>query len=79
MYLTFAAGLVIAVVALATVVVEQSQNASDRIDAYVTNEDGQTGSTAAERDIDRLQLWLDDHRLGRIRDRGAGAPVRHVT
>jgi predicted PurR-regulated permease PerM len=66
-YLTFAAGLVIAVVALATVVVEQSQSASDRIDAYVTNEDGRTGSTAAERDIDRLQAWLDDHRLGRIR------------
>lgn len=66
-YLTFAAGLVIAVVALATVVVEQSQSASDRIDAYVTNEDGQTGDTAAERDVDRLQVWLDDNRLGRIR------------
>jgi predicted PurR-regulated permease PerM len=66
-YLTFAAGLVIAVVALATVVVDQSQSASDRIDAYVTNEDGRTGNTAAERDIDRLQAWLDDHRLGRIR------------
>ncbi len=66
-YLTFAAGVVIAVVALATIVVEQSQDASDRIDTYVTNEDGQTGETAAERDIDRLQVWLDDHRLGRIR------------
>ena len=66
LYLTFAAGLVIAVVALATVVVEQSQSASDRIDAYVTNADGQTGNTAAERDVDRLQVWLDDHRLGRI-------------
>jgi predicted PurR-regulated permease PerM len=66
-YLTFAAGLVIAVVALATVVVEQSQSASDRIDTYVTEEDGQTGNTAAERDVDRLQAWLDDHRLGRIR------------
>src|SRR6187397_1927445 len=66
-YLTFAAGVVIAVVALATVVVEQSQSASDRIDAYVTNEDGRTGNTEAERDVDRLQVWLDDHRLGRIR------------
>jgi predicted PurR-regulated permease PerM len=66
-YLTFAAGVVIAVVALATVVVEQSQSASDRIDTYVTSEDGQTGETEAERDIDRLQVWLDDHRLGRIR------------
>ena len=65
-YLTFAAALVIGVVALATVVVDQSQSASDRIDAYLTNEDGQTGETGAERDLDRLQMWLDEHRLGRI-------------
>jgi predicted PurR-regulated permease PerM len=65
-YLTFAAGVVIAMVVLATIVVDQSQSASDRIDAYVTDEDGQTRDTAAERDLDRLQLWLDDHGLGRI-------------
>ena len=66
-YLTFAACLVIAVVVLATIVVDQSRSASERIDAYVTNEDGRTGETAAERDLDRLQVWLDDNRLGRIR------------
>ena len=65
-YLTFAAGLVVAAVALATVVVDQTQSASDRIDAYVTNENGRTGETGAERDLDRLQIWLDEHRLGRI-------------
>jgi predicted PurR-regulated permease PerM len=65
-YLTFAAGIVIAVVMLATIVVDQSRSASDRIDAYVTDEDGRTGDTAAERDLDRLQVWLDDHGLGRI-------------
>jgi predicted PurR-regulated permease PerM len=65
-YLTFAAWLVIAVVVLATIVMDQSQSASDRIDAYVTNEDGRTGDTAAERDLDRLQAWLDDNGLGRI-------------
>jgi predicted PurR-regulated permease PerM len=66
-YLTFAAALVIAVLALATVIVDQSQEASERIDDYLTNENGQTGETGAERDLDRLQMWLDDHRLGRIR------------
>jgi predicted PurR-regulated permease PerM len=65
-YLTFAAGIVIAMVVLATIVVDQSRSASDRIDAYVTDEDGRTGETAAERDLDRLQLWLDDNGLGRI-------------
>jgi predicted PurR-regulated permease PerM len=65
-YLTFAAVLVIAVVSLATIVVDQGQTASDRIDAYLTNENGRTGETGAERDVDRLQLWLDTHRLGRI-------------
>jgi predicted PurR-regulated permease PerM len=66
-YLTFAAWLVIAVVVLATIVMDQSRSASDRIDAYVTNEDGRTGDTGAERDLDRLQAWLDDNGLGRIR------------
>jgi predicted PurR-regulated permease PerM len=66
-YLTFAAWLVIAVVVLATIVMDQSRSASDRIDAYVTTEDGRTGDTGAERDLDRLQAWLDDNGLGRIR------------
>jgi predicted PurR-regulated permease PerM len=65
-YLAFTAALVIGVLALATVVVDQSRSASDRIDAYLTNEDGRTGETGAEADLDRLQMWLDEHRLGRI-------------
>jgi len=65
-YLSFAAVLVVAVVSLSTIVVDQTQSASDRIDAYVTNEDGRTGNTGAEHDLDRLQMWLDTHRLGRV-------------
>jgi predicted PurR-regulated permease PerM len=65
-YLTFAAALVIAVVGLATVVLDQTETASNRVDDYLTVENGQTGTTGAERDVDRLQLWLDTHRLGRI-------------
>jgi len=56
-------------VGLVAVVVDQGRSASDRIDAYVTEESGQTGDTGAEMDVDRLQLWLDDHRLGRIQIR----------
>src|SRR5688500_7740792 len=66
MYLTIAAGIVIAMVVMATIVVDQTRSASDRIAAYVTAEDGRTGETAAERDLDRLQFWLDDNGLGRI-------------
>ena len=59
-YLTFAAAVVVIVVALATVVVDQARSAADRIDNYVTEEDGRTSLTGAERDLDRLDAWLAD-------------------
>lgn len=65
-YLSFAAALVVAVIAIGAVVVDQSREAADRIDTYLTVERGQTGQTDAERDVDRLQVWLDDHGLERI-------------
>jgi predicted PurR-regulated permease PerM len=71
-YLSFATILVVAVVGVATVVVDQTRSASDRIDTYFTKEDGQTRETEAERDVDRFQLWLDTHRLGRIQVRQQG-------
>jgi predicted PurR-regulated permease PerM len=71
-YLTFAALIVMAIVALATVVVDQTSSASDRIDAYFTEERGQPPETEAERDIDQLQAWLDSHRLSRIQIREQG-------
>ena len=70
-YMSFAAVVAMAVVALGTVVVNETQSASDRIDAYFTNESGR-GETGAERDLDRFQLWLDDHRLERVRVREQG-------
>jgi predicted PurR-regulated permease PerM len=60
-YLVFAAAVVVIVVALVTIVVDQTRSAADRIDTYVTEEDGRTGLTGAERDADRLQAWLADH------------------
>jgi predicted PurR-regulated permease PerM len=71
-YLSFAAALVAAVIALGAVVVDQSREAADRIDTYLTVESGQTGETDAERDVDRLQAWLDDHGLERIQIREQG-------
>ena len=67
-YTAFAAAVVVTVVAIVTVVVDQSRSAAERVDAYVTEEDGRS-QTAAERDVDRLQAWLDDHGLERIRVR----------
>jgi predicted PurR-regulated permease PerM len=71
-YLSFAAAVGLAVVALATVVVNQTRSSADRVDAYFTNEHGQRHQTDAERDLDRLQLWLDRHHLKRIQIRKQG-------
>lgn len=71
-FLSFATALVVGVIAIGIVVVEQSQEAADRIDAYLTVEDGRTGRTGAEQDVDRLQSWLDDHGLQRIEVREQG-------
>src|SRR5437867_4014247 len=71
-YLSFAAAVGLAVVALATVVVNQTRSSADRVDAYFTNEHGQRDQTDAERDLDRLQVWLDRHHLKRVRIRKQG-------
>jgi predicted PurR-regulated permease PerM len=65
-YLAFAAVVAVGVVALAAVLVDRTTSAVDRVDAYVTNEDGQTGRTGAENDLDRFQGWLDGHGLERV-------------
>jgi predicted PurR-regulated permease PerM len=36
------------------------------VDSYFTDVNGRTHKVAADRDIDRLQRWLDTHRLGSI-------------
>jgi predicted PurR-regulated permease PerM len=64
-YLSFAALIAGAAFGIGTVVVDQTRSASHRIDDYFTIENGQ-GETGAEQDIDRLQLWLNDHGLGGI-------------
>jgi predicted PurR-regulated permease PerM len=71
-YLSFLAALVVAIFALAAVVVDQTKTAANRFNDYFTVRDGRTGQVAADRDVDRLQRWLNEHRLRsiKIRERG---------
>jgi putative heme transporter len=71
-YLTFAAVVALVGIALATVVVNQTKSASDRVDTYFTVDRGQPPRTDAERDVDRLQSWLDTHGLERVQIRKQG-------
>jgi predicted PurR-regulated permease PerM len=66
-YLAFAAAVAFAIVALATVVVQQTRHASHRIDTYFTVESGRLHQTGAEQDLERFQRWLDTHHLRRVR------------
>jgi predicted PurR-regulated permease PerM len=65
-YLVFAVVLVAAIGALGTVLVSETKTAAKRVDSYFTDVNGQTGNVAADRDVDRLQEWLNDHSLGSI-------------
>jgi predicted PurR-regulated permease PerM len=65
-YLAFAAALALAVLALATVVVQQTRDASHRVDNYFTVVSGQTNETGADHDLARLQHWLNTHHLRQI-------------
>jgi predicted PurR-regulated permease PerM len=65
-YLTFAAMILAAVVALGSVVVDQTKSSATKVNDYFTVERGQPPRTHADRDVDRFQHWLDTHRLGGI-------------
>jgi predicted PurR-regulated permease PerM len=65
-YLVFAVLLIAAIGALGTVVVSETKTAAKRVDSYFTDVNGRTGQVDADHDIDRLQRWLDSHRLGGI-------------
>jgi len=65
-YLVFAVTLIAAIGALGTVVVNETKTAAKRVDSYFTDVNGRTGKVAADSDVDRLQHWLDRHRLGGI-------------
>jgi len=65
-YLVFAFALVAAIGALGTVVVDETKTAAKRVDSYFTDVNGRTGQVEADRDVDRVQHWLNTHRLSSI-------------
>jgi predicted PurR-regulated permease PerM len=65
-YLVFTLALIAAIGAIGTVVVNETKTAAERLDSYFTDVNGRTGQVDADRDVDRLQHWLDTHRLGGI-------------
>jgi predicted PurR-regulated permease PerM len=61
--LAFASALVLVIVAIATAVVGETKTAANRFNEYFTNRSPPAGQTAADRDVDRLQRWLNTHHL----------------
>jgi len=76
-YLTFAALVALAGIALSTVVVDQTKSAANRVDTYFTDEHGRPPVTDAERDVVRLQAWLDRNHLERIKIRKPALDFLH--
>jgi predicted PurR-regulated permease PerM len=66
-FLTFAAALALIIVAVATAVAGETKTAADRFNEYFTHRHAVTGQTAADRDVDRLQHWLNTHHLKSIK------------
>jgi len=71
-YLTFLAALVLVIVALAAVVVGQTKTAATRFNDYFTHRHAPAGQTSADRDVDRLQVWLNTHHLRSIKIQKSG-------
>jgi predicted PurR-regulated permease PerM len=65
-YLVFAVVVIAAIAALGTVLVNETKTAAKRVDSYFTDVNGRTHEVAADRDVDRLQQWLNSHSLGSV-------------
>jgi len=70
-YLSFAAAATFCVIALATVGTDRVRTTANRVDSYFTK-DNAHHKTGAERDVYRLQIWLNTHHLERIKIRKRG-------
>lgn len=57
-YSVFAALVIALMVALGTVVVEQTRSAADRVDSYLTDDSGRSGDSGFDRDVADLERWL---------------------
>jgi predicted PurR-regulated permease PerM len=65
-YVVFAVLVLAGVFALGSLVVDQTKTAAARFNDYFTELHGPNGQTSADRDVDRLQQWLDTHGLSGI-------------
>jgi len=66
-YLLFAAALVLIIVAVATAIVTQTKTAANRFNDYFTHPHGAAGQTSADRDVNKLQHWLNTHHLKSVK------------
>ena len=71
-YLCFVAGLLVAIVAIATAVAGQTKSAATRFNDYFTVPHGQTHITSADRDVNRLQVWLNENHLRSVKIEASG-------
>ena len=71
-YLSFLAALILIIAAIASAVVGQTKTAATRFNDYFTHRHGPTGQTSADRDVDRLQIWLNTHHLRSIKVQKSG-------
>jgi predicted PurR-regulated permease PerM len=71
-YLLFAAALVVIIVAIATAIVTQTKTAATRFNDYFTHPHGVSGQTSADRDVNRLQRWLNTHHLKSVKIEARG-------
>jgi len=76
-YLVFAVALIAAIAALGTVLVNETKTAAKRVDSYFTEVNGQTHQVAADRDVDRLQQWLNAHGLRSVHVQRRGHQLVH--
>jgi predicted PurR-regulated permease PerM len=71
-YLSFLAALILVIAAIASAVVGQTKTAATRFNDYFTHRHGPAGQTSADRDVDRLQVWLNTHHLRSIKVQKSG-------
>jgi len=71
-YLAFLAALGLVMLAVITAVVGETKTAATRFNDYFTKSHGPTGQTSADRDVDRLQHWLNTHHLKSVKIRQRG-------
>jgi predicted PurR-regulated permease PerM len=71
-YLSFLAALGLVIFAVATSVAGQTTTAATRVNDYFTHPRAGTGQTTADRDVDRLQHWLNTHHLKTVKVQARG-------